>query len=436
MKILFAYPPTNLSYGWESLFTFPSGIISVASYLKRSNIQIEILHEKEFTSILFINHLKRYRPDCLAFTCNSHNFQSCCYLSKIAKNILPSIIIIFGGYHATYFHNEILKEIDSADIIVRGEGEATFREVATVLQQALSFKHWKRICGISYRLPSGAIHTTPPRPSISNLDKIPLFQYDLIDMNKIQIYGFPYKDTRLLFTTRGCPHNCYFCNNALMWKQCVRYKSIPCIIKEMETCKNNFGTKHFCFLDPTFTLNKTRVYSLCKELLKNKRAFKWSCGTRFDCIDKKLLLAMQKAGCVKIVYGLESFSPRLLKRMGKNQNLSQAVDIINYTHRIGMISKVTFLLGYPGEDETSLLENLKTMQQIHKNVVININLFELYPGTTVYEYLKKNRFISDSIWFKGFHPDEFIRRFYPDVFIKKIDLTKNILEKHFTIDPE
>ena len=46
--------------------------------------------------------------------------------------------------------------------------------------------------------------------------------------------------------------------------------------------------------------------------------FLWSCDTRADSLDEELLLAMRRAGCVRISLGVESAAaPKCLHVMGK-----------------------------------------------------------------------------------------------------------------------
>ena len=72
-----------------------------------------------------------------------------------------------GGYHVTYLVEEAL---DHCDVVVRGEGEATFAEVANELLDGNGTLD--RVLGISVRR-HGVIVSNSDRPLIENIDLIP-----------------------------------------------------------------------------------------------------------------------------------------------------------------------------------------------------------------------------------------------------------------------
>jgi anaerobic magnesium-protoporphyrin IX monomethyl ester cyclase len=55
--------------------------------------------------------------------------------------------VIVGGPHATFLADKTLLECGFIDIIVRGEGEETIKELAEALEKG----EWKKIKGITFR---------------------------------------------------------------------------------------------------------------------------------------------------------------------------------------------------------------------------------------------------------------------------------------------
>ncbi|MCX6675659.1 MAG: cobalamin-dependent protein, partial [Methanothrix sp.] len=90
--------------------------------------------------------------DLIGLTAMSFQYQEALELAKIAKE--TGAKTVFGGYHPTLAHEEIGQTQDARliDYIIRGEGEATFRELVTALVEG---RDPKDISGLSYHRDEG-----------------------------------------------------------------------------------------------------------------------------------------------------------------------------------------------------------------------------------------------------------------------------------------
>ena len=75
---------------------------------------------------------------------------------------------MLGGPHPTFLPNEVLLQY-CVDVVVRGEGEETLKEL---VEKYSKYRKIVPIKGISYRRGREVIHC-PPRGLIQPLDKIP-----------------------------------------------------------------------------------------------------------------------------------------------------------------------------------------------------------------------------------------------------------------------
>jgi len=426
MKTLLVHPPCSLNEKQKTL-RFPLGIVCLASYLKKKGQDVRIYHESAFSARGLIKILKDYRPDIVGLSCDSANADACFELSRTVKTINNHALVILGGIHATYFHRQILKHIPTVDIVVRDEGEETLTEIVSHLTKGKTPDQLKNIRGGTYRANRGIV-AAPDRPFFDNMDRLPFLSYELLDMAKILPYSHNFADWWPVHSGRGCCYNCKFCASVGQWKRTLRVMSPQRVMEEIDHCREQYHIRHCFFYELTFSINKPRVLQICR-LMKNS-GIKWGCRTRVDDVNPALLKEMRRAGCERIVYGVESFSDRMLKLMGKTYTAAAAAKALKASHDTGIQSFFQVMLGFPGETEETLRETVKAIREIPKGIICNaVNIFQLHPGSPMYALMKKLGMIDDEAWFKGFKMEDFIRIYYPAEFIKKIYRARDEIKK-------
>jgi len=131
-------------------------------------------------------------------------------VAKIAKEVREDCKVIVGGPHATFLPDKTLLECGFIDIIVRGEGEETIRELAEALEKG----EWERVKGIPFRKGNRVV-SNEWRPFIKDIDEIPFPSWDFLPMDKYQFCGQRYAS---MLASSGCPFNCSFCASPrLFW---------------------------------------------------------------------------------------------------------------------------------------------------------------------------------------------------------------------------
>ncbi|MHA1699711.1 MAG: B12-binding domain-containing radical SAM protein, partial [Promethearchaeota archaeon] len=307
-------PPLNLAY--------------IAGYLRdrarrdRRDFLVEILDlEIEKAGIkAFKKKLRSFKPDLVGFTVHTNNFPIVKRLAKHAKDLFTDTIIVVGGPHPTTVPESTLRECKDIDFIIHGEGEKTFFELVSQLSGDGSTID--SIPGIYYRIEGDkAIKFTGPRPLLSKNELKITPARDLLDYEKY--LAFPqspgvWKKTANIFSQRGCPYNCTFCASPVIHRKQVRFFPIKHVIQEIKHLKEKYGVCHVNFRDSNFTLNRKRCIKLCNEMIKSKISLTWNCETRVNLVDNKLLRLMKMAGCIKISFGVESGSQRILNRINKH----------------------------------------------------------------------------------------------------------------------
>ena len=171
-------------------------------------------------------------------------------LSRLLKQLDPEIKILLGGPEAGPAAEKYLIENPAVDLIVRGEGEETFKEVlCSFLANGPGLAFTK---GITYRENDGIV-STDPRPLIADLDEIP--SPYLTGILK------PRDEVTYIETFRGCPYRCAFCYEGKNFPE-LRFFSDERVKKEIELIMSIKSIRSFHIVDSVFNLKKDRLSRL------------------------------------------------------------------------------------------------------------------------------------------------------------------------------
>lgn len=314
-------------------------------------------------------------------------------LSELIKGIKPSIKTAVFGTHITVLDRECMKKNLTLDAVIRNEPEYTIQEWIDAVINKNGFEHIK---GLTYRDIKGIVIRNPPRKYISNLDELPFPDWRLINTNS---YRLPLKGEPYLMITplRGCTFPCTFCTCQTYYGEKLRLRSVTSIINEIKYDIEKFGIKNFFFWAETFTINQKFVKELCKEIILSNIHIKWTCSSRVDTIDQETLALMSESGCWMISYGIESFSPEILKVVKKNISPEQIREAIRLTKYNGIMATGHIIIGLPGETVESAKLTIKAVKEL------DLNFAQFYcavpfPGSELYNtalnkgWLKKQDF--------------------------------------------
>jgi len=128
-----------------------------------------------------------------------------------------------------------------------------------------------------------------------------------------------------------------------------------------------YHTPYFFFTDECLALSPTK--RLCQQLLDRQLNLQWTCEMRFEKnLSRELLTQMRDAGCLKIVFGLESFNQRIMDFMKKGIKQDSVRRITEDCLDLGIAIHCYIIVGFPTELEEEALE---TMNFIVENARLN-----------------------------------------------------------------
>jgi radical SAM superfamily enzyme YgiQ (UPF0313 family) len=118
----------------------PMGLLGLADLLQRHGISTQIVHlgvewiEDHNFSIL--DYIRERKPRIVAVDLHWHHQSfDVIEIAKKVKATFPSVYVLLGGFTASFFHEEIMRNFDVVDGIIRGEAEVPISELSNVLLQ-------------------------------------------------------------------------------------------------------------------------------------------------------------------------------------------------------------------------------------------------------------------------------------------------------------
>jgi radical SAM superfamily enzyme YgiQ (UPF0313 family) len=367
------------------------GIAYMASLLEQKGKSVRIIDctAEKLSPKECVEFIKRMNvsPKFIGFTATTSIIKNAYKIAKECKKLFPKSIIIFGGAHPSSLPDEALS--NGADIVIRGEGENTLCDL-------LAGKSLGDIEGISYKKNNKVVHNKN-RVDLVDINKLPLPAYHLLPMKKYYPALGNYKrlPAMSIVATRGCPGKCIFCHRTC--GSVLRTRSADNIINEINFLKKEYGIKEISFYDDTFTFFRKNVEEFCNKIIEQKIDITWSCFSRVDFIDERLLKLMKKAGCHLILYGAESADGQILKNIKKNISLDTVRRVVKLTKKVGIRSRVAFMFGNPGETEETIKKTIKFALELNPDEV-QFNITTPYPGTEMFDWAEKNGYLLTKDW--------------------------------------
>ncbi len=248
----------------NSKFTHSSlALRYIYGYLKACSGTVEL---KEYTINNQLDYIVRElysgQYDCIAFSVYIWNVEQTSIIAKNLKKVSPNLKIVFGGPEVTFESDAFLKAYPYVDVIVRGEGEESFKaffETASRSKDAFinSEDCFANLSGLTYRFSKdGKDHIVllPDRPLIHNLDCVP-FPYESFDGLEHRILYYE--------SSRGCPFNCQYCLSSTI--KGVRFFSLDRVKADLKIFVQN-RVMQVKFIDRTFNADKMRALEIFKYL--------------------------------------------------------------------------------------------------------------------------------------------------------------------------
>lgn len=394
INLILCYPPKKDYKGFgQDRSWFPLGIASLAAYIdEHANkyVNITCLDLFDFTHEQALTEIKKYlnytHINLIGFTMMTEQrfsvIELCSDLKKFAYSIQNESLnlkTIVGGAHASIMYNQISIEYKAIiDHIIVGEGEKALLD----------------ICG-SYENYGCYNNKIIKFKEVDDLNEFPYAYYGIKFFKDISIN----KDSEIpIVISRGCTDRCHFCSTFKTWKT-YRYRTAYNVFSEMLLYNHDFGVTKFKFMDDSATgaLNEFKVLAKMIENNNHLNNFSYELTARADQFDHDLIKLLGRSGCWRVSVGIESGCEEQRRSMNKKLNIEKAKDNINQLRLNSIKVNLLFFVGWPGETEETIQETCNFIYESNADSNSKMPLM-IFPGTAIYEKLKKEKWINDDYW--------------------------------------
>ncbi|KKR49043.1 MAG: Fe-S protein, radical SAM family [Candidatus Magasanikbacteria bacterium GW2011_GWC2_40_17] len=378
-KVLLINPPFNIAKeNYDSSVSV--GLLSIASYLDSQGVLVTMIDGARQEKYLEL--IKEEIKNCawVGISVMTTQIPGALKISRLIREINPSCKIIWGGSHPTFFIRQTV-EHNLVDVVVYGEGELTMGEI-------VQGKNLSEIKGIAFKK-DGRVMVNLPQ-ELHNPASLPLFNWSLVPVEIL-------KNLQLIpsLTSRGCPHRCTFCINAIL-KNRWRFRTVEQVLADLKNIKQNeyFKNKKLRFWDENFFVDKNRARLIVEGMIRENLIIPWETTVRADYlreefVDDDFMSKLKQSGCYLLSFGAESGSPRILKKIKKDITPDQVVASARMCLKYGIIPQYSFMVGLPGEEKRDMMMTLKLIDRLaklsEKVQILGPQAFRPYPGSTLYE---------------------------------------------------
>ena len=355
----------------------------------------------------------------------------------MARQAAPQATIIAGGGMLTSMPKDIMGFLPEVDLGVVGEAYVTLPEILAKLDQG--DLDWSTVPGVVYRNPDGRTILTRPRELVEDIDSLPYPAWDMFPLenywkNSSLLYSeeaFTSKRRLDINASYGCSLICRFCFHlgisgdmkytegedggdvTFTYDRDIRWHSPRYVVDLVKHARDTFGVDFVLFLDENLmTMNafsrgkwlpeianlwiEEGLQPQCRKEGKPHTeegctyGVHWGGTSHATLVRPELLGRLHESGCAQLCYGLESFSNRILKNLGKGTTAKTNENALKITLEAGIRPIPNQIIGFPDEFFDSIRDSIDAWERL--GIQAKPFFATPYPGSEWY-YTYKDRIL-------------------------------------------
>ena len=416
----------------------PYGIALLAAIAMEKGHQVQVFDQNAWRvgSETIDNVLKADNWDVIGLGGITTAYNSIKSIVKQVQAICPKSNIVLGGGVLTSIPREIMGFLPEVKIGVIGEAFNTLPEILKMIDAKEN--NWSAIDGIIFRDKENQLIVTKQRDLVENLDLLPYPAWELFPLEEIY-----FKNSQLIFseegmTTKrrldinasfGCSLICRYCYHLGLagdmryssdetgernvafdepgqYTRTNRYHSPEYIVKMVKFLREKYNVDFISFLDENLMTmdqysGRTWIKEICRLWIENGlqptcirdkvphdetcSGVHWAGTSHATLCNQEVLKTMRNAGCSHLIYGYESFSPEVMKSIGKGATPETNIRSFFWTLKAGIRPIPNQIFGIPNEGFKAIYDNIEAWERL--GIMVKPHFATPYPGSewfTVY----------------------------------------------------
>jgi len=371
----------------ESAFHMPSlGIASIGANLgdRHDVYLIDLIRKRRKLRRYLTQTLLNIRPQVVGLSTMTWQYATCIKLIRLIRRLLPGVKIVLGGYHATLMYREIADAPEAAqiDFMIRGEGEAAFKDLISALENG---DRLEDITSLSFNTNGTFIHN--PQGELLDLSRLKL---PIRDERRItRGYHIMNHSCEVMETSRGCTRNCNFCSIRHMYGRAFRPFPIERILADIDAIYYQRKVRWIFITDDNMVLDPDRVIALCEAIIA-RRYRNLNFVVQADCVtmarNEPMVRIMAQAGFRSVFLGIENASPKNLQAAHKGNILDHSRNAVALCHKYGLMVVGGMIFGFPDDSEAEIIANYEFLKSTGADTAY-CQILTPYPKTGIRQEL-------------------------------------------------
>ena len=336
------------------------------------------------------------KTDLLAVSVmTGHAIRDAVVASKIARE--HGIKVVWGGPHVTLFPQQTLQQAP-VDAVIPGFG---YEPLSLLIDQVLK-GNWpdKHNNGIFVK----DDNTWPVNVKTAPYNRIPDSLLGPADLDLIPEWD-PYLNedvaiasrTVNFITSEGCGRRCTYCSEPRtsegVWLTRNVEASVAVAQELTQKCKANGLKLH----DPNFFHDLGRALEFARSFFKII-GLPWAATLHpadLSAISQYDLAQLAQLGLVRVLVGLESPDPKIVRLAGKQYDPVIIPQLVTKLANAGIRGMFTFIVGWPDASPNHYEKTIKCAFEVRdtwNEHQAKIHFLEPWPGTPIFELLVRRGF--------------------------------------------
>lgn len=420
----------------------PYGIALLAAIAMEKGHQVQVYDENAWRKgeEVLAQVFAADRWDVIALGGITTAYGSIKQIVKQARECCPDSLIVLGGGVLTSLPKEMMGYLPEVDVGVIGEAFITFPEILVYVDEG--HHDWAQIDGTISRCgeENEQLQVSRQRELIPDLDVLPYPAWDLFPLEEVY---FPnsqvlFSEEGMLAKRRldinasyGCSLICRYCFHLGIagdmryeekqetqedgsdknvthiafdqpdgHSRTIRFHSPEYIVGLVKHAYEKYQIDFVTFLDENLmTMDQYSRRTWLKRIGElwieeglqptcirdgvehdeRCRGVHWSGTSHATLCNPEILKFMRQFGCSHLVYGYESFSPHVMKTIGKGATPKTNMRSFFWTLEAGIRPIPNQIIGFPNEDFQSIYENMEAWKKL--GIVVKPFFATPYPGS-------------------------------------------------------